>query len=103
MEVKLIVSPRVSKKYRMIFYDDDNQRLKIVGYTDFGSAGMSDFIQHKDEERKDRWLKRFNKLIDKNKSDPTSAMTLSHLILWNKSTLEASYRDYKKIFNLKNK
>jgi hypothetical protein len=99
MEVKLIASPRVSKKYRMIFYDGNT----IVGFTDFGSAGMSDFLKHKDEDRKERWLKRFNKLIDKTKSDPTSAMTLSHLILWNKPTLEASYRDYKKIFNLKKK
>lgn len=94
--IKLINSPKTTKKYRMIFYDDKKQ---IIKYTDFGSDGMSDFTKHKDEERKKRWLSRFNKLINKYKGDPTKPTTLSHLILWNKPTIPASLRDYKKIFN----
>jgi hypothetical protein len=96
--VKLIPSPKTTKKYRMIFYDEDKN---IVKYTDFGANEMSDFTLHKDEDRKNRWLNRFNKLINKYEDDPTKPMTLSHLILWNKKSLNSSYNDYRRKFNLK--
>jgi Holliday junction resolvasome RuvABC ATP-dependent DNA helicase subunit len=96
---RLTDSPRVGKKKRMIFYDKDKI---LVSYTDFGADGMSDFTIHKDEDRKDRWLNRFNKLINKYKSDPTKATTLSHMIFWNRDTLEDSYKNYLNKFNLKN-
>lgn len=97
--VRLTDSPRVGKKKRMIFYDKDKI---LVSYTDFGADGMSDYTEHKDDERKDRWLSRFNKLINKYKGDPTKATTLSHLILWNRETIEDSYENYLKKFVLKN-
>jgi hypothetical protein len=97
--VKLIDSPKVGKKQRMLFYDEDKN---IVKYTDYGAENMSDFTLHKDKDRKNRWLTRFNKLIQKYEDDPTKPMTLSHLILWNKPTVKSSFNDYKKKFGLKN-
>ena len=97
MKVLLFNSPKKDKKYRAVFYDDDNNKLK---HSDFGAKGMSDFTIHKNEERKQRYLNRFSKLIEKDKDDPTKPITLSTMVLWNKPTLKASWLDYKKHFNL---
>ena len=96
IEVKLYESDKKTKKYTIIFYDDGKE-IKSV---DFGARNMSDFTIHKDEERKERFLKRFEKKIEENKNNSFSPMTLSHLILWNKPTLSASFNDFKKKFNL---
>ena len=92
MKVVFEKSPRKGKKLRAIFSDGK----KI----DFGSETMSDFTLHKDVERKQRFLNRFQKLIEKYKNDPQAPMTLSTWVLWHKPTLEASIRDYKKHFGL---
>jgi hypothetical protein len=97
MNVLLYKSPRKGKKYRAIFYDDDNNKIKK---TDFGAKGMSDFTIHKDEDRKKRYLSRFKKLIDRFKNDPTAPITLSTMVLWNKPSLKSSWLDYKKQFKL---
>lgn len=90
-------SPTASKKFRMLF----QRKNQILDYTDFGQQNYSDFLQHQDEERRQRFLKRFQKLIYENQNDPASAMTLSHLILWNKPTLESSFKDYLNKFGMK--
>jgi hypothetical protein len=97
VRVFLFKSPKKDKKYRAVFYDDDDNKIK---HTDFGAKGMSDFTIHKDEERKERFLNRFRKLIEKHKDDQTKPITLSTMVLWNKPTLKASWSDYKKHFNL---
>jgi hypothetical protein len=79
-----------------IFYNNEKQKIKT---THFGASGYSDFTQHKDEERKQRYLERHKKNEDWN--DYTSAGSLSRHILWNKPTLKASIEDYKKKFKLK--
>lgn len=91
MIVKIMPSPRKTKKYRAIF----SNPVKIV---DFGAKGMSDYTIHKDLKRKELFLSRFSKLIEQYKYDPTAPMTLSKWILWNKPTLEASIKDYNKFF-----
>lgn len=95
--INISKSIREGKKYEAIFYDKDKKKIKTVH---FGSLGMSDYTKHKDKERKNRFLLRFNKTIQENKNNPLSPMTLSHLILWNKPTYEESLRDYLKKFNL---
>ena len=97
VRVFLFKSPRKKKKYRAVFFDDDDNKLT---FTDFGEKGMSDFTIHKDEDRKQRYLNRFSKLINKHKNDYTAPITLSTMVLWNKPTLKASWLDYKKHFNL---
>lgn len=98
MKVKLYISPLKNKKFRAIFYKDNGEKIK---HTDFGAKGMSDFIEHKNEERKQRFKNRFQKLINKYKNDATKPMTLSDMVLWNKPDLEKSWKDYKKTYNLK--
>lgn len=65
--------------------------------THFGSKGYSDYIHHKDPERKQRYLARHKK--NENWNDPTSAGSLSKFLLWNKTTLKASIADYKRRFH----
>lgn len=64
----------------------------------FGSKGMSDFTLHKDEDRKERYLKRHEK--NENWKDPMTPGALSRWVLWNKTTLKASIDDFKKRFKL---
>lgn len=96
MRIQLKKSKRKNKKYKIIFYDEENNDIETVH---FGASGMEDFTTHKDKERKQRFLNRFKNLINKNKNNPLSPMTLSHLILWNKPDLNESLKDYAKRFN----
>jgi len=95
MRVEIKPSTSKGKKYTAIFYDGD----KKVKTTHFGSAGMSDFTKHGDEERKQRYLDRHR--ARENWNDKFSAGALAKFILWNKPTLSTSIADYKKRFNLK--
>ena len=66
----------------------------------FGAEGYEDFTIHKDEERKDRYIKRHAKNEDW--SDPLTAGMWSRWILLNKPTLLDSIEDVNKRFkNLK--
>ena len=94
--VKLSKSNIEGKKYTAIFYDDDRRKIKT---SHFGSAGMSDYTKHKDDERKQRYLDRHRN--NENWDDYMTPGSLSRFILWNKPTINASYNDYLKKFNLK--
>jgi hypothetical protein len=87
-------SLKAGKKYDAVFITD-NDREKVVS---FGAAGMSDFTLHHDEERKERYLNRHRKNEHWDKADTPGA--LSRFILWNKKTVKASLRDYKKRFGV---
>ena len=94
--IKLSKSNIEGKKYTAIFYDDDRKKIKT---SHFGSAGMSDYTKHKDDERKQRYLDRHRN--NENWDDYMTPGSLSRFILWNKPTINASYNDYLKKFNLK--
>jgi len=96
MYVKLSKSNIEGKKYTAIFYDNDRKKVKT---SHFGSAGMSDYTKHKDDERKQRYLDRHRD--NENWNDYMTPGSLSKNILWNKPTINASYNDYLKKFNLK--
>ena len=87
-------SLKSAKKYDAVFETDEG-REKVVS---FGAAGMSDFTLHHDEERKERYLNRHRKREHWDKPDTPGA--LSRYILWNKKTIKASLRDYKKRFGV---
>jgi hypothetical protein len=86
---KIARSPRAEKKYRAYFSDGT--------HTDFGAAGMSDFTRHRDEARRQRYLKRHSRR--ENWNNMKSAGALSRYILWNKPTLSASIADYRRRFD----
>jgi len=88
--IKIVKSPIKEKKYRAYF--------STGKHTDFGASGYSDFIHHKDPERKKRYIERHRKR--ENWKNPKTAGALSLYILWNKKTFRASLSDYKKRFNL---
>ena len=96
MKVDIKTSTNADKKLMAIFYDDSGKKIKT---THFGSAGMSDYTKHNDDERKKRYIERHK--VNENWADYKSAGSLSRYILWNKPTLTASINDYKSKFKLK--
>ena len=95
VKVDIKKSTNPEKKLMAIFYDGD----KKIKTTHFGSAGMSDYTKHKDEDRKKRYIERHK--VNENWADYKSAGALSRWILWEKPTLTASINDYKNKFKLK--
>jgi hypothetical protein len=64
---------------------------------------MSDFTIHKDEERKQRYIKRHEKNEEWGKSGIDTAGWWSRWLLWNKPSIKESYQDLqdiKKRFNI---
>ena len=96
MEVKFSKSTRDGKKMMAVFFKD-GKKIKTVH---FGSVGYYDYttLKEKDEERKRRYLERHKK---ENWNDYMTAGSLSRYILWNKPTIEASIKDFKRKFGLK--
>jgi len=94
--IQLNKSTNQNKKYMAIFYNEERKKIKTIH---FGASGMSDFTIHKDEERKIRYIARHS--ANENFNNYMSAGSLSRWILWNKTTISASYNDYIKKFNLK--
>ena len=60
----------------------------------FGQYGASDFTIHKDEARKQRYINRHKKNESKfwNKSGIDTASFWSRFLLWNKPTINESYK-----------
>ena len=94
VSVQFYPSTRTSKKYMAVF-TLDNDRTRTVH---FGSAGASDYTQHRDPVRKQRYLARHAPREDWN--NPMTTGALSRWILWNKQTLHSSVHDYALRFDL---
>ncbi len=85
-----------NKKFKAIFYDGD----KKIKTTQFGDNRYSDYTQHKDKSRRDKYRNRHKK--DLEKGDYKSAGHLSYYILWGASTdREKNIQSYKRRFKLK--
>ena len=72
------ISSRLHKKYQITLPDG-----KIIH---FGQRGYSDYIEHKDPERRQRYLARAKKIKDKNgkltANDPLSPNYYAIRLLW---------------------
>ena len=79
----------------MAVFTLDNGRIRTVH---FGSAGASDYTQHRDPVRKQRYLARHAPSEDWD--EPTTAGALARWILWNKETLRESVADYARRFDI---
>jgi hypothetical protein len=64
----------------------------------FGAVGYSDFTKHKDEDRKQRYISRHKNNENWTKSGIDSAGFWSRYLLWNKPTINESYKDIKNRF-----
>ena len=88
------------KKFTALFYCYNNRgRKKIIKRTHFGDQRYEDYTLHQSLKRKQNYLRRHNK--NEKWMDFTSAGSLSRHILWNKPTLNASIKDFKKKFTLR--
>ena len=85
-------SDKPEKKYYII--TKDNKRVY------FGQTGASDMTQHKNEDRKNRYIKRHEKNESKfwNKSGIDTPSFWALFLLWNKPSIKESYEDIKKRF-----
>lgn len=94
-------SPIDTKKYRIEFFKDGVYKYKI----DFGSRDYTSFEVHRDKKRKQAFLRRFSKQIEKNKDikdvRELTPMFLSTYILWNKPSIKGSLRDLREKYGLK--
>ena len=94
MSVNITRSDRDGKKMKAVFIKKDGKTKTIH----FGAQGMSDYTKHRDEERKKRYLDRHR--ANETWEDPMTAGSLSRYVLWNKPTVQASIRDFKRRFKL---
>jgi hypothetical protein len=95
--IKIVKSPNVTKKYRAYFDDGTT--------TDFGAAGMMDYILYNRQNGDKEADLRKNLYINRHKSDletrdPKRSGYLAMYILWNKRTFDESVADYKNRFNM---
>ncbi len=89
MEVRIQKSKRKDKKYDAVV---DGKTIS------FGAKGYSDYTIHKDDERKERYMKRHKS--NENWSDPKTAGFYAKHILWNRKTIKESIADTNKKFGL---
>lgn len=94
--MKLVsLTPSRLSKYKYLVVIQDNQTQHSIH---FGSRGYEDFTTHKDEARKQRYLKRHEPR--ENWNNPLTAGFWSRWILWNLPTVKASLAFTKKQFGL---
>ncbi len=89
MEVRIQKSKRKDKTYDAVV---DGKTIS------FGAKGYSDYTIHKDDERKERYMKRHKS--NENWSDPKTAGFYAKHILWNRKTIKESIADTNKKFGL---
>ena len=97
--VKMVVSKGTAKnkKLKAEFFDDKGKKIKV---SQFGDSRYSDYLQHKDKERRERYRKRHSTYLKGR--DYTSPAYLSYYLLWGESSsLRSNINSYKKRFNLK--
>jgi hypothetical protein len=71
----LFISPKQNKKYRV--YNPNTNK-----WVDFGAWGMEDFTKHKDEERRERYLKRATAIRGDWAGNKFSPNNLAIHVLW---------------------
>ena len=90
MEIIISKADKPNKKYMALV---DGKRTIY-----FGATGYSDFTIHKDEARKQRYLKRHGK--NEQWNNPLTAGFYATNLLWNQPTLKQSINDINKRYNI---
>ena len=83
MKLKSITSANDGVHKYVALVIDNNEREHHIK---FGLKGMSDFLHHKDEERRERYINRHRKREDWTRSGVLTAGFFSRWILWGNST-----------------
>jgi hypothetical protein len=87
MDITITKSKNKNKKYDAII--DGKKKVS------FGDNRYEDFTQHKDDKRKELYIKRHSN-EDHSKSNIASPAFMSRWILWHKPTLKGSIDDINK-------
>ena len=98
MELKLVSFNKANDKkhkYEVVILNKKTNKENLIK---FGAYGMSDYTQHKDDERKNLYDSRHNK--NENWEDPLTAGFWAKWILWNKKTIKESLADTIRRFKL---
>jgi len=97
----LFIKPSTNEDKKLMAKFDNNGRTKTIH---FGAKGYMDYTKYYAKDPAEAKIKRdaydARHKVNEDWSNPQTAGTLSKYILWNKSTIEASKRDFKKRFNL---
>lgn len=93
----LYKSDKPTKKFMIKYINNKTGRENTIY---FGQANASDMTQHKDEERKARYIKRHSGMGE-SWDNPHTAGFYSRWLLWNKPTLSASIKDTNEKFGIK--
>ena len=88
-------SDHVNKKYRVEIYDLKENKMKTMH---IGDSRYEDFTIHKDEKRKENYIKRHS---HENFKDMFSKGFWAKWLLWNKPTLKESMKDIENRFRIR--
>jgi hypothetical protein len=94
--VQLDKSNRTEKKFKVIFYDDNRNKILSVH---FGQAGANDYTKTHDDEAKQRYIERHQK--NENWNNPFSPGSLAYHLLWTEKSMAKAYNKYLAKFNFK--
>jgi len=94
MKVKITKLKYDKKKYKAVFFDKNNKKIKT---TKFGATGYSDHTIGATKEQRDRYRARHRKDPI---NDKFTAGALSYHVLWNTKSIRKNIELYKKRFNL---
>jgi len=94
--VQLDKSNRTEKKFKVIFYDDNRNKILSVH---FGQAGANDYTKTHDDEAKQRYIERHQK--NEKWNDPFSSGSLAYHLLWTEKSMAKAYNKYLAKFNFK--
>lgn len=93
MRFELFRSNQTGKKYKAVFTDGTKHKT-----IHFGASGYEDLTQHKDLERKKKYLQRHRS--NESWNNPQTAGSLSRWILWDTTSLQTNIANFKRRFNL---
>ncbi len=85
--MEVVITPSKNKIKKLDAVIDGKKKIS------FGQAGASDFTQHNDNQRKQRYIDRHRKNEKWGKDGVETAGFYSKHVLWNKPTIEASVND----------
>ena len=97
----LFIKQSTNEGKKLMAKFDNNGRTKTIH---FGARGMMDYTKYYPKnpelakQKRDAYDARHK--VNEDWTDPLTAGALAKFILWNKPTIEASKRDFKKRFNL---